>query len=488
MIGFNMADSLERRQFLIRLMNAAAAASAVGITTGCRTQEPAQTRSEIESDAVVVIGAGIAGLSAARALADAGRNVVVLEARQRLGGRTFTDAVGEATVDLGGAWMHGLGETPLRAVVDSAGLEYDRHLLEPDGLYDESSGSRLGYFELLQIIAVSNGFDPSRLEAYNMPKASVADGLREHFARLELDPKLVERAKFALESIYSSAAGRMDRQALREFEVDWPYQRTWGEVEEDDFVIRGGYRKLVEFLARGIDVRLGAVVRRVEHGESGVRVTTADGVVTGRHAIVTVPLGVLKGGAIGFEPELPPEKLGAIQRVGFGTFEKVVLTYPEKFWDGRIGITTYFAGTGEKRAFPLFIDMTPFSGAPTLVCIYAGHFAQIAQDTLDDQAIVEQAHRAVTHLMERTVPNPVTTRVTRWRSDPFALGAYSFTATDTLKNDRQLLAQPVGASLLFAGEATSSAMSSTVDGALVSGLREARRIAPNASLPGVDQV
>lgn len=481
----SMTRLLERRRFLTRLMRAAATASIAGVATGCRLDDRRGSGSDSDTDQIVVIGAGVAGLSAARALTDAGRNVMILEARPRLGGRTFTDSVGEASVDLGGAWMHGVGHTPLRAVVDAAGLRYDRHVLEPDGVYDESTGSPLNMVQLLHLQAVLSGFDSQRLKAYTTPGASVADGIQEFLGRLDLAAPTQERARFALEALYSSAAGRIDRQAIREFDLEWPYQETWGEVDEEDFVIRGGYRTLIEYLARGVNVRLDTTVQKIVHGANGVRISTEHGVVRGHHAIVTVPLGVLKSGSIEFEPRLPAEKRGAIQRVGFGAFEKVVLTYPTQFWKGRIGVSTYYAGTGPNRAYPLFIDMTPFSGAPTLVCLYAGQFAHKAQSTLDDAAIISGAHRAVTKIMGGTTPEPTAALATRWHSDPFAQGSYSFQSIESREDDRESLAKPVGTRLLFAGEATSAAMAATVDGALMSGLREARRIVPSATLPGI---
>lgn len=470
-------------------MKAAAASSIAGMAVGCQPAGHEAEQLEIaepDSDLpIIVVGAGMAGLSAARALHDSGQNVVVVEARDRIGGRTFTDTVGNAAVDLGGAWLHGVGDTPLRAVVDKAGLGISPHSLLPDGVYDAQSDARLNFVELVQIQAIINGFDPDDLEVSRKPGASVADGIEEYVASLALDPLASARARFALESIYSGAAGRIDRQLLNEPDVEWPYDQTFGEVDEGDFVIEGGYRMLVDFLASDLDIRINDPVRQITRGEDSVVVTTARESFRGTHVILTVPLGVLKADAIAFEPALPDEKLRAIERVGFGVFEKVVLCYSEKFWDGKIGVSAYFAGLGPDRAFPLLIDMTEFAGAPTIVCLYSGQFGQVAQESLDDEALVAGTKAAIDALVGNPLPAPVATRVTRWRSDPYSRGSYSFASVATLKGDSDLLAAPVGQRLLFAGEATSAALAATVDGALVSGLREARRIVPNATLPGV---
>ena len=483
--GGAMRELLQRREFLIRMSKLAAAAPLAGWLSACR---PAEERPDDapSKDRVIVIGAGMAGLAAARALHDAGREVVVLEARDRLGGRTFTDSVGAATVDLGGAWMHSVGYTPLRAVADAAGLEYQFHSLEPLGLYDAHAKSNVGMSELLPVLSTIGAFDASELAAYRKAGASVAQGIEEFVGgRSGLDADSIRRARFALETLYSSSAGRIDRQALREIEPEWPYERTWGEVDDGDYVITGGYRPLVNFLARGLQVRLGTAVREIRHRADGVTVATSQGEFLGSHVIVTVPLGVLKSGSIKFDPVLPESKRGAIERVGFGNFEKVVLTYSDAFWRDSLQCTTYLAGLGKDRAYPFFVDMSRFAGAPTMVCLYSGHFAQIAQDTLDDAAIVRGAAEALRSIVGRATPDPVATRVTRWRSDPYSLGSYSFDSTATKVGDADLLAEPVGSRLLFAGEATSGALASTVDGALASGLREARRIVKAATLPGV---
>ena len=303
---------------------------------------------------------------------------------------------------------------------------------------------------------------------------------------LQLNPTLAGRAQFALEATYSASAGRIDRQLLHTPDEGWPYDQTWGEVDENDQIVTGGYKKLVDFLANGLDIRLKQTVGRIEHNKNRVTLSTTSGqTYEGTHVIVTVPLGVLKANGIKFDPALPSDKNDAIKRVGFGTFEKVIFNYSENFWGNAIGVTGYYAGVGIERAYPIFIDMSKFAGSPTLVCIYSGHFAQVAQDTLSDSAIVAGAQSAIADIVGKKPPTPVATRVTRWRSDPYSLGSYSFVSVDSRQGDSHLLAKPVGERLLFAGEATSGALGASVDGALGSGLREAQRLVSDATLPGV---
>ncbi|MEM7454624.1 MAG: NAD(P)/FAD-dependent oxidoreductase [Planctomycetota bacterium] len=482
----NFDSNFERRKFLQGLLSAAAAASLPGAAIA-KPISSSRGQTGPGEKPVVIIGAGMAGLSAARALHDCGRSVVVLEARNRTGGRTFTDKVGEGVVDLGGSWIHGVGDTPLRLVIEAAGLEYSPHYLDPDGFYDASIEARPNNLELFQVLAAFEAFNPRSLDIAEDPTASVADGLDEFIENLALDEVSSGRIRFGLEALYSAGAGRMDKQALNPAEADWPYENSFGEVDGTDFVVKGGYKMLVDFLSMDLDIRLECPVSLIEYGDEGVVVHCGNETVEASHVIVTVPLGVLKEGTITFEPALPEEKQGAIERIGFGTFEKVILNFDRDFWGDAINVTSYYAGLGAERAWPFFFDMSEFAGSPTLICIYAGHFAQVAQDTLDDEQIVAEVIKAVEQMAGEPAPAPVASRVTRWRSDAFSRGSYSFVSVDTKAGDADLLAAPVGERLFFAGEATSSFMHSTVDGAVLSGLREANRIEPAATLPGIPE-
>ena len=198
---------------------------------------------------------------------------------------------------------------------------------------------------------------------------------------------------------------------------------------------------------------------------------------------MTAPLGVLKAGSIAFDPALPPAKAEAVARLGHGTFEKVVLVFAEWFWgDALGGGLAVLSGFGGERAFPLFVDLSVFAGAPTLVCIYSGAFATKAQAAMAPGELIAGATKQLARGLGRPVPAPVATAATRWATDPYSLGSYSYVPVGAGAGDMDALAAPVGGRLLFAGEATVAAHRSTVHGAFLSGLREARRIAPAARI------
>ena len=275
------------------------------------------------SGRVLIVGAGAAGLAAAWWLTDAGYEVTVLEARDRIGGRVWTAQVGGLTADLGASWIHGVKKNPLSDLAEEVGAataetDYDSMLR-----YD-SSGEPLsrsadrridGYEEDLEALAgdlddedenrplidvlVDNGYDPSDPE-----QAYVVGSLLEH-----------EMAADAAE---------MAARAFDEGE----------EFSGGDVVLPDGYVNLLTPLAHGYEVLLGQIVRSIEHDRSGVLVTTETGAVHQADAVVvTLPVGVLVAGSVRFSPGLDADKVAAFSGIGMGLLDKVVLVFDEVLWD-----------------------------------------------------------------------------------------------------------------------------------------------------------
>lgn len=208
--------------------------------------------------------------------------------------------------------------------------------------------------------------------------------------------------------------------------------------------------------------------------------TTDGGQIDAARVIVTVPLGVLKANAIEFDPPLPQRKREAIDRLGMGSFEKVILVFDERFWedDFEVGIA-HLGGLGPDLEFPSFYDMTAAAGVPTIACLYSGAFAERTQAKSPDRIIAECV--GVLEQILGVVPEPVASHATGWTNYPFSLGSYSYYAVGSDVDDTEALAEPAG-NLQFAGEATSVEAYQTVHGAFLSGLREAARIDQDVSV------
>ena len=403
---------------------------------------------------VVVVGAGMAGLAAARRLADAGVMVTVLEARPRIGGRTWTDTSLGVPVDLGAAWIHGTQDNPLMGLVAEIGADtvetdfenvtvLDRDEPVPDADV-EAAGS-----------AWADAMDEIyRAGADAGPQTSLADVLGRY---VDVDDPLTQW--LITSTVTAEYAADPAELSLRWFGQE-------GELNGPDVLLPNGYGQLVAYLSRGLQIRPDTVVTRIDHRGATVTLTTTQGMVTADRVIVTVPLGVLKAGAIAFDPPLPEAKSQAMRRLGFGLLDKVVLRFDEPHWAAEPDV---FGVVGADAPVSDVVNGLRFSDTPLLVGLRAAGNA-LDREALSDRAAVEQVRATL------GLPEPTGALVTRWAADPFARGSYSFLAVGSSPDDQRTLAEPVGDRLHFAGEATQEEFFATVHGAYLSGLREAERI------------
>ncbi|OEL28771.1 Lysine-specific histone demethylase 1-like protein 1 [Dichanthelium oligosanthes] len=381
---------------------------------------------------VLIVGAGFAGLGAARHLIALGFKVAVIEGRLRPGGRVFTKTMRSsaaaypdtvAAADLGGSVLTGINGNPLGVIARQLGFPLHKvrdkcPLYLPDGRpVDPDMDARVeaAFNQLLdkvcqlrQVIAdgVPHGVDLSlgmALEAFRAAHGVAA----EHEERMLLDWHLAN-----LE--YANAAPLADL-SMAFWDQDDPY-----EMGGDHCFIPGGNSQFVRALADGIPIFYGQNVRRIQYGRDGVMVHTDKQSFRGDMVLCTVPLGVLKKGDIKFVPELPAQKKEAIQRLGFVKFE---------------------------QASPM-----------------------------ENVEKVLETLRKIFSPKGIEVPNPLQAICTRWGTDSFTYGSYSYVAIGASGDDYDILAESVHDRVFFAGEATNRRYPATMHGALLSGYREAANI------------
>jgi monoamine oxidase len=235
----------------------------------------------------------------------------------------------------------------------------------------------------------------------------------------------------------------------------------------------GGYGQIATGLAQGLDVRVKSQVKRVEYSDREVRVATDQDLFTAGKVIVTLPLGVLKSGAVTFAPALPDEKMKAIRRLGMGVLDKVYLRFPQVFWPKESDVLGVISQA--KGEWAAWINYYRYTGQPILAALNAGNFAKTLEG-LANQEIVNAAMKVLRQIYGRSISDPERFIITRWGADPFSLGAYSSIPPLATGQDYDTLAAPLGDRVFFAGEATSRTYPATVHGAFLSGEREARRI------------
>ena len=338
-----------------------------------------------EGARVVVIGAGMAGLGAARALEDLGYDVTVVEGRERLGGRTFTVETLGVPLDLGASWIHGTEGNPLSALADELGVErsdptdYDNEPeYGPDGveLTDAQYATAEAAFDSVMEAAAT----ASEEQAEDGP---LADVIWAAAAELDLaDDDLLVLTHYLNTSIEGEYAGGLDELST------WWWEEGEG-YEGGDVVFPDGYVRLVDGLAEGLTIDLGVPVERVAVTDDGVEVDATGGAgYEADHVVVTVPLGVLKAGTIAFEPPLPAAKATAIERIGMGLLDKTYLRFPEVFWDADADLIGWVTPDGDGR-WAEWVNMAKVTGEPILLGFNATAYAEQVEAMSDEEVVAD---------------------------------------------------------------------------------------------------
>jgi monoamine oxidase len=423
----------------------------------------------------VVIGAGVAGLTAARLLQAAGRSVVVLEARERIGGRLHTDRSDGHVTDLGASWIHGVADNPLAEATSAFGMptvEFTVGSFQPDSrpiAYFGPDGTRLSDAEAYAFADDIRAVDRVLADviAAAGPDASYRDVTDSALAQQTWDAARTERVREFLqhrtEEQYGAWIADLASHGLDDDTVDG-----------DEVVFPEGYDRLAAHLAAGLDVRLTHPVSRVGWSEDAVTVTTPHGRMTASTAVITVPVGVLQSDEFTIEPPLPAAVAGALSRLKMNAFEKVVLRFENRFWDA--GVYAIRQQGAEGAWWHSWYDLTAIDGTPSLLTFAAGPAAHGIRDWPKER-VAASVMAQLRRLDGAEVPEPVRVDVTAWQDDPFARGAYAFMTVGSATSDHDALATPVGGVLHLAGEATWTDDPATVTGAMMSGHRAASRIA-----------
>lgn len=444
----------------------------------------AQTANDTSFD-VVVIGAGVAGLTAARLLTQAGKRVVVLEARDRIGGRTHTLRANGRVTDLGASWIHGIDDGPVFAAVQSFGMptvEFTVGGFQVDGrpiAYYGPDGRRLSAEAAAAFAADVHECDEILVQtiAASPPHRSYGDAVEAALARMA-DSRLWDEDR--CQRVREFLQHRSEEQYgvwIDDLDAHGLDDDTTNGVE---VVFPEGYDRLAEALADGIDVRLEHEATRVQwSADLGVRATTASGDFEAAQAIVTVPVGVLQSDRFTIEPDLPEPVSGALVRLRMNAFEKVFLRFPEKFWDENVYA---IRRQGEAATWwHSWYDLTELHGEPTLLTFAAGPCAMAIREWSDER-IAASVLDALREIYGDDVLEPTDVQVTRWQDDPYARGSYAYMTVGSTTEDHELLATPVGGVLHLAGEATWTDDPATVTAAMCSGHRAAERVLGRAIL------
>lgn len=315
------------------------------------------------------------------------------------------------------------------------------------------------------------------------------EGVRQYQEMLPLTPKDMRLLNWHFANLEYANATNIGNLSLSGWDQD-----MGNEFYGPHSQVVGGYQRVPYGLWQHptkLDVRTNKIVSRItydaaENHKTVVQCEDGDSIAADI-VVYTGSLGTLKHRSVQFSPPLPEWKLGAIDRLGFGVMNKVILTFEQPFWDTErdmFGLLRepnnresmiqedYAANRGR---FYLFWNCMKTTGLPVLIALMAGDAAHQAERTSDAEIIAEVMSQLRNVFKLVAVPDPLETIITRWASDKFTRGTYSYVAADALPEDYDLMAKPIG-NLYFAGEATCGTHPATVHGAYLSGLRAASEI------------
>ena len=453
-----------------------------GLAAGCGVLPMAQR--PLRGTRVLVIGAGFAGLSAARALRQSGMDVIVLEARTRPGGRVLTDRSLGFALDLGPSWLHGGPLNPLKALADGARIATQVTNYSNVRFTNASSGRRIQVAPA-ELLGVAQKFSDAMgsvllwaglyTRSASSSGLSVADVFEAAVRRIEANDGPIDRGVIGLQRwvLESNLAAPLEEVGAAALLEESDTSASAEVLPPDDRLVTAGMDRLIDILALDLDIRYAQIVREIAWRRGAVTVISSGGEWHADHLVVTLPIGVLASGSVRFEPGLPPAITDPLASLRMGLLNKICLTFPHAFWDQRADFLTFY--TEPPPLYYAWLNLLRYTGVPALVGFTSGRMARTVE-TMNDEAVVARVMHRLRAARGARVPEPVAVRVSHWASDPFARGSYSYPGVGASSGDRSRLTVPVEDTLFFAGEATHRDDPASVHGAWWSGLRAARQI------------
>lgn len=346
----------------------------------------AQMPEEATEGSVIIVGAGLAGLAAARQLLAFGFKVIVLEGRNRPGGRVYTQKMGQkgnfAAVDLGGSVITGIHANPLGVLARQLSIPLHKvrdkcPLYDPEGRpVGDEIDSKIEFIFNRLLDKVTEFRQIMGKSAADISLGSVLEKLKQLYT-VATSPEEKQLLDWHFANLEYANAGCLSHLSAAYWDQDDPY-----EMGGDHCFLAGGNWRLIESLCDGIPIFYEKTVQTIRYGNEGVEVISGDQTYQADMVLCTVPLGVLKKRTLKFEPELPERKLEAIDKLGFGLLNKVAMVFPYVFWGEDLDTFGCLSKNSYTRGeFFLFYGYHTVSGGATLVALVAGEAARSFEST-----------------------------------------------------------------------------------------------------------
>ena len=411
---------------------------------------------------VIVIGAGISGLAAAKKLKDKGFNVIILEAQEKIGGRIRTDRSLGIAFDEGASWIHGPKGNPITNLASQA--DANTYLTDDDSLkvFDNNGTAYSDAFLDAQYTQFENALNAVR------SIGTQSQSFLEVFNSLYPTQENNRLWKYMLSAYLEfDTGGDISTLSSKYFDDDEAFSGK-------DVIVTNGYDKIANLLGQGLDIRLNSRVTEVNYTSIKSLVNVNGDSVEADYVIVSVPLGVLKNNSVSFNPTLPIDKQGAIENTKMGNVNKFLFSWNTAFWETDVQYIGYTPDT--KGKFNYFMNMLKFLPTTNSLMTFAfGDYATVTE-SLSDGEIISEVMAQLKTIYGNSIPNPTNMLRTKWGQNINTFGTYSFAPNGTTSTDFDTMAKEISNKLFFAGEHTIRDYRGTVHGAYLSGIREADKI------------
>lgn len=419
---------------------------------------------------VIIVGAGISGITCANKLYQK-KNVLVLEARNRLFGRVWSNRDFGFALDLGASWIHGIKDNPLTKLAQEQNITFRRTNFESSLTIQINNGSivpnSLAFFEYTRfLLSKSNINTIARRLQNDLPLSELFERERRSYNLNNLQTRLWYQ--HIRQSIEINAATDYEKLSAKYYDIEQ-------EFDGDHVVFPNGYDEIFKGITTGLNIKLNTIVKQVNCNSDLklVNLETSNGNFKAKKVVITVPIGVLKQKSIKFHPELPISKLNSISKLQMGHLNKLVLIFDQASWIHSYDF--YFPlPIDYSQNFRLIMNWKRFTNHSALIFLITGSFSKILEDK-EDQQVVDEAMKVLRYIIPR-ISNPIAFKFTRWTKDPFSYGSYVSIPPGAHPNDLIEVSKQVDDYLYFAGEATDNKYLSSVHAAYFSGIREAEKI------------
>lgn len=409
---------------------------------------------------IIVVGAGISGLAAAKKLKEKGFNVIVLEAQDKVGGRLRTNRSLGVAFDEGASWIHGTTGNPITTLSQQAGMN--------TAFTDDDSRKS---YDIGGVLRSSATYDNAENELETILNTLMNSGNANQSFETVFNNLYSEKVndrlwKFLLSTYVTFDTGDLNNLSSLLY-------NEGKEFEGEERIATNGYDTIPNYLANGLNVQLNQRVSKIDYTNTKIKVSHNVIITEADYVIVTVPLGVLKANTIQFIPALPTVKQTAIQKIGMNCVNKFLLTWNTAFWDD-VQYISYTPAIKDK--FNYFVNIKKVNPSVNALMTFAYSDYARQTETMTDAQIIDEIMIHLRDIYGNSIPNPTNILRTKWNTNENSFGAYSYTSVGTEMKHFDDLAEEINDKLFFGGEHTEADYFSTAHGAYLSGIREADKI------------